>query len=72
MSTSTTNGRPIPGTTPPKPSDGRWSRVLRALAPGMASVGMFTGAPLSRTVWVGLLTERYGVKRPDRDNGAQP
>ena len=71
MRTSITNELPSPGTTPPKPSDGRWLWVLQALAPGMASVAMLTGAPLSRTVWAGMITQRYGVKPPD-DNGGPP
>lgn len=69
MRTSITNELPSPGTTPPKPSDGRWLRVLQALAPGVASVAMLTGAPLSRTVWAGMLTQRYGVKPPDTNGG---
>lgn len=71
MRTSITNGLKSPGTTPPRPSDGRWLRVLQALAPGVASVAMLTGAPLSRTVWAGLVTQRYGVKHPD-DYGRPP
>lgn len=53
-----TSARPHAGADPHPPAATRWSRIMRALAPGMASVAMLTGAPLGRTVWGHLITER--------------
>lgn len=72
MTTSTSMGHPNAGTARPSSSDGRWSRVLRALAPGMATMAMLTGAPFSRTVWAGLLTQRYGVQVLHHDDHVSP
>lgn len=72
MTTHTTTSRPTASTGSPTVAEARWSRILRVLAPGMATVGMFMGAPMSRTVWSYLLTERIGTQRPPGEAGPNP
>jgi hypothetical protein len=53
---------------PPPAAEARWSRILRMLARGLASSAAVFGAPLSRTVWRMMLTERFGTGEPVRSN----
>lgn len=73
MTTRTAFDQPTARTTSPTVAEARWSRILRILGPGMATVAMWAGcAPFNRTVWSYLLTERSAVQGPPDTSGHNP
>ena len=69
MRTSTTRRRPDTDNAAARPIDAGGTPALRVLAPVMASVAM--GLPVSRTLWLGLVSEPDGRERPARPHGAR-
>ena len=70
MTTQTASRQRTASTVTPTVAEDRWSRILRILGPGMATVAMWAGAaPFNRTVWTYLLTERSGAQHPLDESG---
>lgn len=69
MRTSTTRRRPDTDNPTAGPYDGSGPPALRVLAPVMASVAMCL--PVSRTLWLGLVSEPDGKERLARPHGAR-
>lgn len=69
MRTSTTHRRPGTDNPAARPYDDSGPQALRVLAPVMASVAMCL--PVSRTLWLGLVSEPDGKERPADATGAR-
>jgi len=73
MTTRTATGQPTASNASTRVAEARWTRILRILGPGTATVAMWMGgAPFNRTLWTYLLTERSGAQRLPGESGPNP
>lgn len=61
MTTIDATDRQATDAVPRSAAETRWARILQMLAPGIACTATVFGAPLSRTVWRMMVTERFGT-----------